>query len=167
MYQYRWTKIFRSSAFIDCRKRFRHAVSTMPSSGLPSESQTEPLTPAVPLPPGTPPTHSASSSSARAVSPPPRFSACFFSYRFSARFRVIFPRKAFRNPGRWGGIAFHAFIQVSFTHSSASSALYRMFQAMVPQYFPYFLSVSRIASSERSQYRSMICSSCIIVSPYL
>ena len=60
-------------------------------------------------------------------------------------------------PGRWGGMAFQARNQVSLTHSSASCSWARMFRAMERQKAPYFVSLSRMACSDRAQYSSMIC----------
>jgi hypothetical protein len=62
---------------------------------------------------------------------------------------VILPKKARRIFGTVGGIAFQARSQVSLTHSSASSAFFRMPRAIAPQYLPYFLSDSEMALSER------------------
>ena len=68
-----------------------------------------------------------------------------------ARFLAILPRKVESIAGLCGGIEFQAFIYVSFTHSSASSALPNMLFAMDLQYPPYLSDVTDIASGFLSQ----------------
>ena len=85
-----------------------------------------------------------------------RFAAFFLRKQSIARFRVIFPRKADRTAGFFGGMEFHVASQVSLTHSSESSLSYRTFQAMLKQYLPYFCAVACMASSDLLKYRSMI-----------
>ena len=85
-----------------------------------------------------------------------RFAAFFLRKQSIARFRVIFPRKADRIAGFWGGMEFHVANQVSLTHSLESSLSYRTFQAMLKQYLPYFCAVACMACSDLSKYRLMI-----------
>ena len=49
------------------------------------------------------------------------------------KFLVILPRNAFKIFGLVGGIEFHVFKYVSFTHSFESSRLYRILFAIVLQ----------------------------------
>lgn len=74
-----------------------------------------------------PDTRSESSSKTTGNSPPPRLSALLCLYRLNDKFRTIFPRNVDRMLGLCGGMEFHAFKYVSFTHSSASSLLPNMF----------------------------------------
>ena len=78
-------------------------------------------------------THSASSSSTRGISPPPRFCAVSLRQRLNARFRVIFARNSRSTLGRVGGMDRQAFRYVSLTVSSASASLHRMRFARLKQ----------------------------------
>ena len=79
-----------------------------------------------------PDTRSESSSKTTGSSPPPRLSAVLCLYRLNDKLRTIFPRNVDRMLGLCGGMEFHAFKYVSFTHSSASS-LPNMFLAIEVQ----------------------------------
>ncbi len=100
-------------------------------------------------------TQSFNSSSTSGTCPQPRFSALYCSHLLSDRCRVIVPRKAANLPGRWGGIVLQALKNVSFTHSSLSSWLCRILNAIEWQYLPYFFAVSDIAVSARAQYKRL------------
>ena len=63
-------------------------------------------------------------------------------------------------------MAFHALIQVSLTHSSSSCAFASRPRAMERQYAPYFAAVSWMASSLRSQYRSMMAVSSMALASF-
>ena len=94
--------------------------------------------------------------------PPHRLPAVMYLYRLSDRFLVIFPRKTERTLGLYGGIALHAFIYVSLTHSSASSLLLSIFSAIEAQYLPYWSAVAASACSFLSQYNWTISASSIV-----
>src|SRR5699024_4534496 len=74
--------------------------------------------------------HSSSSDRRSSATPPPRFFAFFFSKSFKDKFRVILPKKILNLFGRAGGIASHTRKSVSFTHSSASSLLRKIRNAI-------------------------------------
>ena len=89
------------------------------------------------------------------------FEAFFFLKLSNAKFLVIFPRNADNFVGVLGGILFHVISHVSFTHSSESSVLYKIFQANLNQNLSYFTSTWRIASSDLSKNKFIICISSI------
>ena len=100
------------------------------------------------VPPGM---HSASSSSTRSISDPPRLAARASRKRETARFLVTRESQAENSFGFSGGMAFQACSQVSLTHSSESSRLFRMRSATQKQSRPYFASVSVSAAACRSR----------------
>lgn len=107
IYQYLCIKIIRFSGSRQKRKSLRACLSVLLSEISSVVTPDD--------------THSASSSRTAAVCPEPLLSAVFSKNLLSERLRVILPRNADSFFGYCGGIAFHAFISVSFTHSSQSS----------------------------------------------
>ena len=112
IYQYLCIKIIRFSGSRQMRKSLRACLSVLLSEISSVVTPDD--------------THSASSSRTAAVRtaavcPEPLLSAVFSKNLFSERLRVILPRNADSFFGFCCGIAFHAFISVSFTHSSQSS----------------------------------------------
>ena len=107
IYQYLCIKIIRFSGSRQMRKSLRACLSVLLSEISSVVTPDD--------------THSASSSRTAAVCPEPLLSAVFSKNLLSERLRVILPRNADSFFGFCGGIAFHAFISVSFTHSSQSS----------------------------------------------
>ena len=110
-YQYRHRNTFRSVSGREDRNVLRTRVNSFFASSVSTLCVS---------------THSSNSSSARMISPPPRFWALRPRQRSMEICRVILARKAFRKLGRRGGMVFHAARYVSLTLSSESSRLDRM-----------------------------------------
>ena len=149
VYQYRLIKILLFSGERLSRNVSMAFVSSFWSNACPTSS--------------LPDTRSESSSKTTGNSPPPRLSAVLCLYRLNDKLRTIYQRNVDRMLGLCGGMEFHAFKYVSFTHSSASSLLPNMLLAIEVQYLPYLSAVAGIACSFLSQYNWTIFASSISV----